>query len=121
MVRGFPEKSACPLRPGYRLLCGAHTHSVYPGGQLQAQDQRGGWGSLPDSRCTEEQGRRPAARDALSLAAGRAMLEADEISKEDYDKWRYHYPEFDKSQKIAEVMSQELSDIFKDINDSDRR
>ena len=50
-----------------------------------------------------------------------AMLEAGEISKEDYDKWRYHYPEFDKSQKIAEVMSQELSDIFKDINDSDRR
>ena len=49
------------------------------------------------------------------------MLEAGEISKEDYDKWRYHYPEFDKSQKIAEVMSQELSDIFKDINDSDRR
>ena len=43
------------------------------------------------------------------------------ISREGYDRWRYYYPEFDKSQKIAEVMSQELSDIFKDIYDSDRR
>ena len=50
-----------------------------------------------------------------------AKLEAGEISREEYDRWRYYYPEFDKSQKIAEVMSQELSDIFKDINDSDRR
>ena len=48
-------------------------------------------------------------------------LEAREISREEYDRWRYYYPEFDKSQKIAEVMSQELSDIFKDIYDSDRR
>ena len=108
MVRGFPEKSACPLRPGYRLLCGAHTHSVYPGGQLRAQDQRGGWRSLPEGGCAEEQGRRPAARDALSLAAGRAMLEADEISKEDYDKWRYHYPEFDKAQNYVKVPPQDL-------------
>ena len=30
-----------------------------------------------------------------------AMLEAGEISKEDYDKWRYHYPEFDKSQNLS--------------------
>ena len=28
-----------------------------------------------------------------------AMLEVGEISKEDYDKWRYHYPEFDTAQK----------------------
>ena len=62
-------------------------------------------------RCAEEQGRRPAARDALSLAAGRAMLEADEISKEDYDKWRYHYPEFDKTKCWAKVPSQELSNL----------
>ena len=32
-----------------------------------------------------------------------AMLEADEISKEDYDKWRYHYPEYDSSQIHAKV------------------
>ena len=49
-----------------------------------------------------------------------AMLEAGEISKEDYDKWRYHYPEFDKAQKIAGSISQELGDrLLKDIN-SDR-
>ena len=48
------------------------------------------------------------------------MLEAGEISKEDYDKWRYHYPEFDNSQKIAGAISQELSDrLLKDLN-SDR-
>ena len=32
-----------------------------------------------------------------------AMLEAGEISKEDYDKWRYHYPEFDKAQTYVKV------------------
>ena len=37
-----------------------------------------------------------------------AMLEAGEISKEDYDKWRYHYPEFDKSMCWTKVPSQEL-------------
>ena len=45
------------------------------------------------------------------------MLEAGEISKEDYDKWRYHYPEFDVTQKIAGAISQELSDrLLKDLN-----
>ena len=37
-----------------------------------------------------------------------AMLEADEISKEDYDKWRYHYPEFDKAQTYVKVPPQDL-------------
>lgn len=41
-----------------------------------------------------------------------AMLEAGEISKEDYDKWRYHYPEFDTTQKRGKVMSQGLNDII---------
>ena len=41
-----------------------------------------------------------------------AMLEAGEISKKDYDKWRYHYPEFDATQKRAKVMSQRLSDLL---------
>ena len=46
-----------------------------------------------------------------------AKFEAGEISKEDYDKWRYHYPEFDKSQKITGAISQELGDILlKDLN-----
>ena len=43
-----------------------------------------------------------------------AMLEAGEIFKEDYDKWRYHYPEFDATQKITKVISQELSDMLVD-------
>ena len=36
------------------------------------------------------------------------MLEAGEISKEDYDKWRYHYPEFDKAQTYVKVPPQDL-------------
>lgn len=36
------------------------------------------------------------------------------ISKEEYDDWRYHYPEFDNSQKWAKVPSQAISDIFTD-------
>ena len=41
-----------------------------------------------------------------------AMLEAGEISKEDYDEWRYYYPEFDATQKQAKIMSQGLSDLL---------
>ena len=37
---------------------------------------------------------------------------AGEISKEDYDKWRYNYPRYDQSQIWAEVPSQELSDAL---------
>ena len=37
-----------------------------------------------------------------------AMLEAGEISKEDYDKWRYHYPEFDKAQNYVKMPPQDL-------------
>lgn len=43
-----------------------------------------------------------------------AMLEAGEISKKNYDKWRYHYPEFDVTQKRTKVMSQGLSDLLVD-------
>ena len=32
-----------------------------------------------------------------------AKLEAGEISQEDYDRWRYHYPEHDSSQIHAKV------------------
>ena len=39
-------------------------------------------------------------------------LSAEEISKEEYDKWRYHYPEFDTTQIWAKVPSQELSDVL---------
>ena len=41
-----------------------------------------------------------------------AKLEAGEITKEQYDQWRYRYPEFDTAQRWAKVPSQELSDYF---------
>ena len=41
-----------------------------------------------------------------------AKLEAGEISQEEYDRWRYHYPEFDVTQKSVKVPSQELCSIF---------
>ena len=43
-----------------------------------------------------------------------AKLESGEISKEDYDAWRYKYPELDTAQKWAKVPSQELSDYLVD-------
>ena len=48
-----------------------------------------------------------------------AMLEAGEITQEDYDRWRYHYPEFDTSGYWHKVTpSQELSDMLvEDFND----
>lgn len=39
-----------------------------------------------------------------------ARLEAGEITKEEYDRWRYHYPEFDTSQTWVKIPSQQLSD-----------
>lgn len=45
-------------------------------------------------------------------------LSAEEISREDYDQWRYNYPKFDTTQRWTKVPSQELSDslveAFKD-------
>ncbi len=41
-----------------------------------------------------------------------AKLETGEITKEDYDRWRYHYPELDTSRSWAKVFPQELSDLI---------
>ena len=41
-----------------------------------------------------------------------AKLENGEITKEEYDEWRYKYPEFDTHQRWAKVPSQEVSDIL---------
>lgn len=41
-----------------------------------------------------------------------AMLKAGEITQEEYDRWRYHYPEFDTTQCWARVPSQGLSDML---------
>jgi transcriptional regulator with XRE-family HTH domain len=45
-------------------------------------------------------------------------LEAGEITKEEYDSWRYRYPEFDTTQRWVKVPSQELTDwLFSDLKD----
>ena len=40
------------------------------------------------------------------------MLKAGEVTQEEYDRWRYKYPEFDTTQRWAKVPSQVFSDIF---------
>jgi len=37
-------------------------------------------------------------------------LETGEITKDEYDKWLYRYPEFDSSHRWAKIPSKELSD-----------
>ncbi len=57
------------------------------------------------------------------LAAWRqetAKLESGEITEEEYDKWRYKYPEFDTTQRWAKVPSQELSDYLVDQLNKDK-
>ena len=41
-----------------------------------------------------------------------AKEEAGEITSEEYDEWRYKYPELDTSPRWAKVPSQELSDLL---------
>ena len=41
-----------------------------------------------------------------------AMLKAGEITQEEYDRWRYRYPEFDNTQRWAKAPSQALSDML---------
>ena len=59
----------------------------------------------------------------LMLARILGMLyitSSGEISKDDYDNWRYHYPEFDTTQIWAKVPSQELSDALVKMLKSDK-
>ena len=41
-----------------------------------------------------------------------AKLERGEITKEEYDQWRYNYPKFDTSKHWVHLPSQELSDML---------
>lgn len=41
-----------------------------------------------------------------------AMLKAGEISQEDYDRWRYRYPEFSNTPGCVKPTSQGLSDML---------
>lgn len=47
-------------------------------------------------------------------------LSSGEISKDEYDNWRYYYPEFDTTQIRAKVPSQELSDALVKMLKSDK-
>lgn len=47
------------------------------------------------------------------------MLKAGEITQEEYDRWRYKYPEFDTTQRRAKVPSQAFSDmLLEGLNDA---
>ena len=39
---------------------------------------------------------------------------AGEISREEYDQWRYRYPEFDQTQGFVKLPSKQLSDTLLD-------
>ena len=41
-----------------------------------------------------------------------AKLTTEEISRAEYDQWRYNYPKFDTTQQWANVPSKELSDAL---------
>lgn len=56
-----------------------------------------------------------AARISELVCAWAAVAEkyhAGEISRDEYDKWRYYYPQYDDTQITAKVPSQELSDAM---------
>ena len=45
-------------------------------------------------------------------AAFAEKYRAGEVSRDDYDKWRYYYPQYDDTQITAKVPSQELNDAL---------
>ena len=46
-------------------------------------------------------------------------LKSGEITKEEYDHWRYNYPKYDTTQKIVKISSQQISDLFNGMGNSD--
>ena len=49
-----------------------------------------------------------------------AMLKTGEITQDEYDRWRYRYPEFDTTQRWVKVPSQELSDMLVEALKTDK-
>ena len=41
-------------------------------------------------------------------------MERGEITREEYDRWRYYYPKFDTAQHWSKVLSQTVSDELVD-------
>lgn len=46
------------------------------------------------------------------MAVEASKLEKGEIFQEEYDEWRYKYPELDTAQRWAKVPSEELNDML---------
>ncbi len=76
---------------------------------------------------TKDKGKDAAELSSKMLSAWKEQadkLNAEEISREDYNNRRYHYPKFDTTQNCTRVPSQELSDTlvdaFKDRLQSDK-
>ena len=75
--------------------------------------QGGRIGSLVTARlCKEQLPNCELYAIGTNATATAAMLKAGEITQEEYDRWRYRYPEFDTTQRWAKVPSQELSDML---------
>ena len=58
---------------------------------------------------------KPKAADSRPYAGWAAVAEkyhAGEISRDEYDKWRYYYPQYEDTQITAQVPSQPLSDAM---------
>ncbi len=105
-----PQALAVPDIDSYIGLM--HTLFTLEGGQIRPQDRRGRWGSLLEGQHRKN---KDAARLHEMLCAWRqtaAMLKVGEITQEEYDRWRYRYPEFDTTQRWVKVPSQELSDLL---------
>jgi len=49
----------------------------------------------------------------------RQMLAAGEITKEQYDEWRYHYPEMDTTRLRAKVIPEGLSEMLSQTTQDD--
>lgn len=45
-------------------------------------------------------------------ASAAKKYHAGEITREEYDKWRYYYPKYDDSQITARIPSKEFSDAM---------
>ena len=52
----------------------------------------------------------------FAWAQQKEKLKNSEITKEEYDKWRYNYPKHDDTQIFTEVPSQKITDYFEKQN-----
>ena len=71
--------------------------------------------------CSREK-KRPGSMRCSAPGEQAAKLKSGEISKEDYDRWRYRYPEFDTTGHWHKVIpSQGLSDMLVEELNKDKK